>query len=396
MRDIVVLGAGVIGVTSAYMLWKEGYNVILIDKNSEPALETSYANGCQISVSHAEPWANPGAPLKILKWLFKKDSPLYFQPQFDIEQWKWILNFFRNCTPGKTRENTQKIVELGLRSRTLIKETAEELGIEFDQKYNGILHYYTDLKEYESGLEMANFMSELGCDRKPVQPPFVEIGKHLDKLNWDGIIGGTFTENDFSGDVRKFTVSLFDYLSKQTRFSFEQRPVSYNLFETPGLPKADYYVFCLGPENRFQTMEPTGIYPSKGYSITAPFKTQEVPTTSMTDDENKLVYSNLTTHLRVAGTAELRTDRTLQKHRLIPIIERAKERYGDLVDWDNTEGWCALRPTTPSNVPVIKQSTKYSNVIINAGHGTLGWTMSMGSAERIKNIIIEQTKKNRN
>src|SRR5215218_9109570 len=163
---IAVLGAGVIGTTSAWFLSKAGHQVTVVDREPGAVLQTSFANGGQISVSHAEPWANPSAPLKVLKWLAKEDAPLLFRLRPDIHQWLWGLAFLRECTPGRTRHNIRQIVNLGLYSRATLRELRRETGLEYDHLESGILHFYTNPREFEAALEPARLMRELGCDRE--------------------------------------------------------------------------------------------------------------------------------------------------------------------------------------------------------------------------------------
>jgi D-amino-acid dehydrogenase len=161
-----VLGAGLLGVTSAYFLRQQGHDVTVVDRQATPAAETSFANGGQISVSHAEPWANPSAPLKVLKWLSKEDAPLLFRVRADLQQWLWTLAFLRECTPARTRRNIEHIVRLGTYSRDMLQQLRRDIGIDYDQRTQGILHFYTSAQELAAAEEPAAQMRALGCDRR--------------------------------------------------------------------------------------------------------------------------------------------------------------------------------------------------------------------------------------
>ena len=205
---VLVLGAGVVGVASAYYLNKLGCDVTVVDRAASPAAETSFANGGQISVSHAEPWANPSAPLKVLKWLAHEDAPLLFRLRPDMRQWLWGLAFLRECSPARTRRNIEQIVRLGTYSRAKLQALRAETGIAYDALSRGILHFYTDAREFEAALEPARQMRELGCERRVVTPdeavaiePALAHAKHR-------LAGATYTAADESGDARKFTMEL--------------------------------------------------------------------------------------------------------------------------------------------------------------------------------------------
>lgn len=164
--NVIVLGAGLLGVTSAYFLRQQGHDVTVVDRQASPAAETSFANGGQISVSHAEPWANPSAPLKVLKWLGQEDAPLLFRIRADMRQWLWGLQFLRECTPARTRHNIEQIVRLGTYSRDMLQQLRRDIGIAYDERTQGILHFYTSQKEFDGAEAPAAQMRELGCDRR--------------------------------------------------------------------------------------------------------------------------------------------------------------------------------------------------------------------------------------
>src|SRR5215813_3216268 len=201
---VVVLGAGLLGVTSAYYLQQLGHEVTVLDRQAAPAAETSFANGGQISVSHAEPWANPSAPAKVLHWLGQEDAPLLFRLRSDMRQWMWGLQFLRECTPARTRHNIEQIVRLGMYSREMLRELRRETGIAYDHRTQGILHFYTNAREFEATLKPAELMRTLGCARQVVTADeAVRIEPALAHIR-SRIAGATYTADDESGDANKF------------------------------------------------------------------------------------------------------------------------------------------------------------------------------------------------
>src|SRR5262245_24339535 len=205
---VIVLGAVLLGVTSAYCLQQPGHEVTVVDRQAPPAAETSFANGGQISVSHAEPWANPSAALKVLQWLGKEDAPLLFRLRADLRQWLWGLAFLRECSPARTRHNIEQIVRLGTYSRSLLRELREATGLQYDQRTQGILHFYTSPKEFEGALKPAEQMRELGCDRRVVSvDEAVRIEPALAHIR-SQLAGATYTAEDESGDANRFAREL--------------------------------------------------------------------------------------------------------------------------------------------------------------------------------------------
>ena len=207
--NVVVLGAGLLGVTSAYFLRQQGHDVTVIDRQAAPAAETSFANGGQISVSHAEPWANPGAPLKLLKWLGKEDAPLLFRLRADLRQWLWGLQFLRECTPARTRHNIEQIVRLGTYSRDTLQQLRAQLGLAYDQRTQGILHFYTSQKEFDAAEAPAAQMRALGCDRRVISADeAVRLEPALRHIR-PQLAGATYTAEDESGDANRFVHALY-------------------------------------------------------------------------------------------------------------------------------------------------------------------------------------------
>ncbi|MBE0485004.1 D-amino acid dehydrogenase [Marinobacter sp.] len=401
---VLVLGAGVVGVTTAWYLQAQGHQVTVIDRQSMSGLETSYANGGQISVSHAEPWANPSAPLKVLKWLFQPDAPLLFRPRLDPYQWRWALSFLTQCTSAKAAHNIRQMVNLGTYSRAQLQALRKEMDLDYDHLEKGILHFYTNPAEFDAALEPARIMRSQGCDRQVIdadqavqrEPALAPI-RHR-------IVGATYTADDESGDARKFTQALARHCEKAgVQFVYGTEVLDFDRTGDRILGvqvlsegkhqtlRADNYVLSLGSFSAILARRLglfLNIYPAKGYSITVPVKNQDAAfNVSLTDDEYKLVYSRLGDRIRVAGTAELNGyTRDLNYTRCRAIVRRAAEIMPEAGQWDQAEFWTGLRPTTPSNVPYVGKS-HFANLYLNTGHGTLGWTHSCGSAAALADIL---------
>ena len=402
---VIVLGAGLLGVTSAYFLRQQGFEVTVIDRQATPAAETSFANGGQISVSHAEPWANPSAPLKVLKWLGKEDAPLLFRIRADMRQWLWGLQFLRECTPARTRHNIGQIVRLGTYSRDTLQALRRDIGIEYDERTQGILHFYTSQKEFDGAEGPAAQMRELGCDRRVISADeAVRLEPALRHIR-PQLAGATYTAEDESGDANRFARELVarcrtdgvQFLMSHTVTALREAGGVIDHVEATDAEgrfqrvRGDAYVLAMGSLSPLYA-SPLGIhlpiYPAKGYSVTLPVKDAAMAhQVSLTDDEYKLVFSRLGDRLRIAGTAELNGyDRDLNRVRCEAIVKRTEELFPGAGDTEQAQFWTGLRPATPSNVPIIGRS-KIANLYLNTGHGTLGWTHSCGSGKSIARIV---------
>ena len=405
MSKVIVLGAGLLGVTSAYYLRQLGHDVTVVDRQATPAAETSFANGGQISVSHAEPWANPSAPLKVLKWLGQEDAPLLFRLRADMRQWLWGLAFLRECTPARTRHNIEQIVRLGTYSREMLQELRTARGIEYDQRTQGILHFYTSQEEFDGAEAPAAQMRALGCDRRVISADeAVRIEPALAHIRAQ-LAGATYTAEDESGDANRFARELVErcradgveFLMSHTVTALREAGGGIDHVEATDSEgrfqrlRADAYVLAMGSLSPLYAQQlgiRLPIYPAKGYSVTMPVKDASMAhQVSLTDDEYKLVFSRLGDRLRIAGTAELNGyDRDLNRVRCEAIVHRVEELFPGAGDTTQAQFWTGLRPATPSNVPLIGRS-KLPNLFLNTGHGTLGWTHSCGSGKSIARIV---------
>ncbi len=402
---IVVLGGGIIGVSSAWWLSQSGHEVIVVDRCTGPAQETSFANGGQISVSYAEPWANPQAPLKLLKWMFKDDAPLLFRPQFDWRQWMWGAAFLRECLPDRLAKNVRSMVRMAQYSRDTLRQMRAELSIDYDQQTRGILNFYRDHADFDASQLAADVMRNFGVDRRIVSADEVIAIEPALARHRASIVGGDFTADDESGDAHVFTAELakraaqagvqFKYSTRVTRILTEGgRASAAEVIDENGRYedlKADAFVVALGSFTP-QLLRPLGvpclIYPTKGYSASFPIlDAKAAPFVSLTDSSHKVVYTRLGNTLRMAGTAELSGySRALNPLRCQAMTAQAQELFPEILDFDRVQYWSGLRPSTPSNVPLIGAS-RIPNLYLNCGHGTLGWTMGVGSGRALADLI---------
>lgn len=406
---VIVLGAGLLGVSSAWFLRQQGFEVTVIDRQAHAAAETSFANGGQVSVSHAEPWANPAAPFKVLKWLAREDAPLLFRLRADARQWLWGLQFLRECTPARTRHNIEQIVRLGTYSRSTLQALRQELGLDYAQRSQGILHFYTDEAEFDAAEAPAAQMRALGCDRRVISADeAVAIEPALRHIR-PQLAGATYTAEDESGDAQAFTRAL----AARCEAAGVRFLMGHHITALRQVGGQIDHVEVTHPEGRFLRLTadrfvlamgsfspllaaPLGlrlpIYPAKGYSVTMPVKDASMAhQVSLTDDEYKLVFSRLGDKLRIAGTAELNGyDRQLNPVRCQAILRRTEQLFPGAGDASQAQFWTGLRPATPSNLPLIGR-TRLPNLFLNTGHGTLGWTHACGSGKALAHIVAGQT-----
>lgn len=413
---IIVMGAGIIGVSTAWHLAQRGHEVTVVERQSGAAMETSFANAAQISVSYCEPWANPEAPAKLLKWMFRKDAPLLFQPRLDWRQWRWGLEFLSQCTDAAFRRNVEQIVALGAYSHAALKDIVQGTGIAYNRLERGIAHYYTDQKSFDAAAEAAALMRSFGVDRQVISPSELFAIEPAYRSFADHIVGATYTASDESGDARVFTQELARRCAAAgVQFVYEHDIV--RLEKTGGeisavkLRKrstgellswrADAFVVACGswsaPLLRTAGVD-LSIYPGKGYSATFKLlKPELAPWVSTIDDEVKCAISRLGDTLRVAGTIEvagygLSLDTPLARARCQMLADRIEQVLPGVCDTRNeAQGgqpnfWAGLRPATPTNIPCIGK-TKVGKLWVNAGHGTLGWTHGAGSGKAIAELI---------
>lgn len=417
---ITILGAGIIGVSTAWHLAELGHEVTVVDRQADAALETSFANAAQISVSYCEPWANKDAPWKALKWMFSKEAPLLFRPQFPIgegwHQYQWGLEFLANCNDAAFERNVQQLVALGSYSHDALKDVVEHTGIEYNRLEKGIAHFYIDQKSFDGAAEAAALMAKYGVNRRVVskeellkiEPAFRQYADH--------IVGGTYTASDESGDARVFTQELARHCeARGVQFLWNHDVVSLNKTgdtldavtvwdrvtgKTMQL-RSDHFVISMGSYTA-PLLRTVGvnlpIYPGKGYSATFKIlKPELAPQVSFIDDSVKCAMSRLGDELRIAGTIEVGSydtglDSELSQARCHMLARRVETVFPGVCDTrlesegGNPRFWTGLRPATPTNIPYIGK-TKVNKLWVNAGHGTLGWTHGAGSGKAIAELI---------
>ena len=406
---VTVLGAGIIGVATAWYLLEEGHEVTVVDRQPEAALETSFANGAQISVCFCEPWANAGAPFKVARWMLQADSPLLFRPRLDPHQWRWALSFLTQCTDAAFARNVEQLVSLGRYSHDALKAIVARTGIEYDRLERGILHFFSSAADYENGVKAAALMRDHGVDRRVLDRDAV-LAVEPALRRFGGIHGGTYTPSDESGDARVFTQKLAQLCAARgVKFLWEHDVLGFDKSgaKITGVQvrdrgslrastlAADQYVAAAGSYTA-PLLRPLGIwlniYPAKGYSATLRLKRPEdASVVSLLDDTRKIAISRLGDHIRIAGTAEMagydtRIDTATARVRCEALVRRYEELFPGVADTSQPNFWAGLRPSTPDNRPYIGRS-RIANLWLNAGHGTLGWTHGAGSGRALAELI---------
>jgi len=399
---IAVLGAGVIGVTSAWYLAEAGHEVTVVERREAAGLETSFANGGQISAGHAEPWAKPAVLPKLLRWLAREDAPLLFRPRPDPAQWAWGLRFLLECLPGRFERSCRVLAGLAAYSRRCLRELREREGIHYDELSRGILHFCSEQRDFEALARHAEAMRPLGIRREiKTAAECLALEPALAHSSVP-VAGGIFTPEDESGDAYKFTDGLAQRcLAKGVGFRFGAeirgleirggQVAAARLGDGTGV-EAEAFVVCLGSYGR-RLLAPLGVripvYPLKGYSVTLELGTAAAaaPRVSLNDEARKIVISRLGNRLRAAGTAELAGyDASVNPSRCEAIAARLRQVFPALSACAVTGRWAGLRPATPSNVPLIGRA-RLPNLYLNTGHGTLGWTLACGSGRALAALV---------
>lgn len=397
---VLILGSGVIGVTSAYYLARAGHEVTVVDRQPEPALETSFANAGEVSPGYSSPWAGPGVPVKAVKWLLMKHGPLVIRPKLDPVMWVWLLKMLRNCTSARYAVNKSRMIPIAEYSRDSLRDLRRDIGIQYDERSQGTLQLFRHqaqldgtaediavLKQYGVPFEV---LSREGCIA--VEPALAGVKEKF--------VGGLRLPQDETGDCHMFTQSLAKHAQALgVRFMFNtgiDRIVTdgarvSGVATSAGLLQADAYVLALGSWSS-RLVAPLGIslpvYPVKGYSITVPIKDASgAPESTVMDESYKVAITRLGNRIRVGGTAEISgySDRLYDARRatLDHSLTNLFPRGGDL---SKATFWSGLRPMTPDGPPVIGP-TQYANLHLNTGHGTLGWTMSCGSGRVLADML---------
>ncbi len=389
---VAVLGAGVIGVASAWYLARAGHEVTLVDRQPEAGMETSFANGGQISAGHAEPWAKPSVVPKVLRWLGREDAPLLFRPRADLAQWMWGLRFAFECIPGRFERNRRQLAGLASYSRDSLIELRAETGLQYHQLSRGILRFCTERADFDAHAAHGETRTAAQC--LAIEPALRDATTP--------VLGGVYTPEDESGDAHEFTLQLAQraealgvrFLRGTTIEGLEIAGGRVVAARAGGRRlEADAFVVSLGSYSPLLLAHlgiSIPVYPLKGYSITialSPQAAASAPTVSLTDEAHKLVISRLGDRLRCAGTAELTGyDTSVNEARCAAILKRIEQLFPALAGAGDVQRWAGLRPATPNNVPVIGR-TRFENLYLNTGHGTLGWTLAAGSGRALADLV---------
>lgn len=403
---VLVLGAGLAGVSTAWYLHRAGFEVSVVDRQPEAGRETSFANGGQISISHPEPWSNPATPFLALRWLGKPDAPLQFHPRASSDQWRWALRFLHECLPWRSRRNTEAIAALATFSGERLRALRAETGIAYDHRERGILHLFYTPDEFRHAPGRVALLERFGISARVCNADECVAIEPALASQRDALAGGLYAPGDESGDAFRFTQALAARLSDEgVRFHYDTRIDGLAAANgrihgvevldaegRRGMLAAKAYVVCLGSFSA-QMVAPLGerlpIYPVKGYSVTAPVADPTLaPEVSLTDESRRIVCSRLGDRLRIAGTAELDGFEThVRPERIRTILDWVQARFPGAIDPAQGTPWAGLRPATPGNLPIIGKG-HCDNLWFNTGHGTLGWTLACGSAAALSELML--------
>jgi len=398
---IIVIGGGVIGLSTAYFLVRDGHNVILIERNRDVAQESSRANGGQLSYSYVAPLAGPSVFSEIPKWVLDPRSPIKLRPRLDLRQWSWSWAFLRACSRQQSEITTQRLLTLSLYSRRLIREIVREESLEFDYQQNGKLVLYSTAASMQGAIRQLEYQKDFGCDQEALDVTgCCDIEPTIGQIR-ERIVGGIFTPSEDVGDCYRFCLELKRVLSKSPQFqmaamtnvlgfrALDRRVIGIETDE--GLLDADAYVLAAGVESS-RLARTIGIelpiYPLRGYSLTVPLtRPDAAPRLSITDYQKKIVYAPLRQSMRVAGIAELGGGRhDYSTSRIGWLLNETCAAFPEASDFSRIQPWCGLRPATPTSTPILGP-THYLNLLLNVGHGALGFTLAMGSARVVADMV---------
>ncbi|MFK4505373.1 D-amino acid dehydrogenase [Bradyrhizobium daqingense] len=397
---VLILGSGVIGVTSAYYLARAGHEVTVVDRQPEPALETSFANAGEVSPGYSSPWAGPGVPVKAIKWLLMKHGPLVVRPKLDPVMWVWLLKMLRNCTSARYAVNKSRMIPIAEYSRDSLRDLRRDIGIQYDERAQGTLQLFRYQAQLDGTAEDIAVLKQYGVPFEVLSREGCIAAEPALGAVKEKFVGGLRLPQDETGDCHMFTQALakhaealgvkFMFNTGIDRIVTDGARVS-GVATSAGLLQADAYVLALGSWSSC-LLAPLGIslpvYPVKGYSITVPIKDASgAPESTVMDESYKVAITRLGNRIRVGGTAEISgysdklydARRATLDHSLTDLFPRG----GDL---SKATFWSGLRPMTPDGPPVIGP-THYVNLHLNTGHGTLGWTMSCGSGRVLADML---------
>ena len=397
---VLVLGGGVIGVTSAWYLAAAGHQVEVIDRQVGPALETSFANAGEISPGYSSPWAGPGVPRKAIKWLLMRHGPLVVRPQLDARQWIWMAQMLRNCTSARYARNKARMVPIAEYSRDCLKALRAATGITYDDRAMGTLQVFRTQKQLDDAHKDTEVLAQFGVPYEILDAAGCAVSEPGLAAVRDKIVGGLRLPGDETGDCQMFTERLAEMAkAKGVTFHFGETVKAIRsegdrisgIETSTGMRTADAYVVALGSYSS-RAVRPLGldlpVYPVKGYSITVPIAdATRSPESTVMDESYKIAITRLGDRIRVGGTAEVAGfDLKLRPARQETLEHSVTDLFPGGGDMARASFWCGLRPMTPDGPPVVG-GTRYDNLFLNTGHGTLGWTMSCGSGRLLADII---------
>ena len=397
---IVVLGSGIIGVTSAYQLARDGHEVIVVDRQPTAGNETSFANTGLIAPGHSYTWNSPQAPKVLLRSLYKADQALRLKLRADPNMWAWGIRFLRNCTTERARRFTVAKLRLCQYSQAMLHQVIEETNVEFERKIGGCLYVYRTEPSLLLGAAKMEILQENGVDLKLLSPREMAVVEPAFEIVQDKVAGAIHARTDESGDANLFTRNLaaycdrlgvaFRYDTNVKTLAPEAGRISH--VETDkGRIHGDAYVVALGSYSPF-LLKPLGIriyvYPVKGYSVTIPVEGSNLsPSLGGVDENNLFGFARFGNRLRLTSTAEISGyDRSHRPEDFRQLLTAARDLFPRGGDYNRPTYWAGLRPMTPEGTPIIGR-TKYSNLYLNTGHGHMGWTMSNGSARALADIF---------
>ena len=397
---VVVLGAGVIGVTSAWYLAKAGHEVTVIDRQPAAALETSFANAGEISPGYSSPWAAPGIPMKALKWMFMEHAPLIIQPRMDWTKLSWMARMLMNCTAEAYAVNKSRMVRLAEYSRDCLMELRAETGIRYDERTQGTLQLFRTEKQVAAAEKDIAVLKADGVAFEVLDADACVAAEPGLAAARGKIAGGLRLPGDETGDCFKFTQSLAD-MARGVGVTF-RHGVSIDRLEasmgritavhtSEGRVTADAFVVALGSYSPMLVKDfgiKLPVYPVKGYSITVPIVDEgRAPVSTVMDETHKIAITRLGDRIRVGGMAEIAGfDMSLSPRRQATLTHSVEDLFGGAGDQSQAKFWCGLRPMTPDGTPIVGRSP-VANLFLNTGHGTLGWTMAAGSGRVLADIV---------
>ena len=406
---VLILGSGVVGVTSAYYLAQKGFDVTVIDRQPAVGLETSFANAGQISPGYSAPWAAPGVPLKAIKWLFQRHAPLALKADFTLWQLQWTLKLLQNCTAKRYDTNKERMVRLAEYSRDCIIELRKNTGIAYEGRTGGTLQVFRTQKQLDAEAKDIAVLSRLGVPFEHLDPDGCARAEPALALVKDKLLGGLRLRHDETGDCQLFTANLAEK-AKALGVKFRQdvkierlvmqnnnlNGVEITADKGTEILQADQYVVALGSYSR-ALMQGLGlqipVYPVKGYSLTVPvINSAAAPISTVMDETYKVAITRFDNRIRVGGMAELAGfDLSLNPRRRETLEMVLNGLFPNGGDVTKSQFWTGLRPMTPDGTPIIgKASEIVNNVWLNTGHGTLGWTMACGSGQLLADLMAGQ------